>query len=90
MANNGKQCLTIQEIAVITGKAQNTIYRYIREGKLKGYNMANNGKQCLTVTKENIERFFGVKVDSNGKQWQTMLMIMANNGKHRQTMANKF
>jgi hypothetical protein len=66
-----QELFTIQDIIRLTSVSQNTLYRYIRQGKIKTCKMIKNGKQVTAIEKQELERFSGhsLKVDTtSGKQ----------------------
>jgi len=52
--------ITILEASLLTGKSQNTIYKYIERGTLSCEKKMSNGKEYLTVKKADIERIFNI------------------------------
>ncbi len=52
--------ITILEASLLTGKSQNTIYKYIERGTLSSDKKVINGKEYMTVKKADIERIFNI------------------------------
>lgn len=50
--------LTIPEVARLTGKTVNTIYRYIRNDKLRYNRVIYQGREVYRIEKKEIQRFF--------------------------------
>ncbi len=57
-----QELFTIQDIIRLTRISQNTLYRYIRQGKIKTIKMIKSGKQVITIEKQELERFLGYPV----------------------------
>lgn len=57
---NSSSNITILEASLLTGKSQNTIYKYIERGTLSCEKNMLHGKECLTVKKTDIERIFNI------------------------------
>jgi hypothetical protein len=57
---NNRSNITILEASLLTGKSQNTIYKYIERGTLPCEKNLFHGKECLTVKKTDIERIFNL------------------------------
>ena len=69
-----QELFTIQDIIRITKVSQNTLYRYIRQGKIKTCKTIKSGKQVITIEKQELERFLGhsLKVDTTNGSIDTI------------------
>lgn len=79
-----QELFTIQDIIRLTRISQNTLYRYIRQGKIKTCRMVKSGKQVITIEKQELERFLGYPMrgdTTSGKQDTTNDSIDTTNGK---------
>ncbi len=79
-----QELFTIQDIIRLTRISQNTIYRYIRQGKIKTCKMIKSGKQVITIEKQELERFLGCSIKgdtTSGKQDTINNSIDATTGK---------
>lgn len=79
-----QELFTIQDIIRLTRISQNTIYRYIRQGKIKTCKMIKSGKQVITIEKQELERFLGCSIKgdtTSGKQDTINDSIDATTGK---------
>ena len=79
-----QELFTIQDIIRLTRISQNTIYRYIRQGKIKICKMIKSGKQVITIEKQELERFLGYSIKgdtTSGKQDTTNNSIDTTSGK---------
>ena len=78
MGKNGT--LTIQDVVRLTGKSKTTVYRYIKQGKLKGEIVKQHGKELIYVANKDLEEFLGETVKQHettwnptyGKTWENM------------------
>ena len=53
---------TVKEVAEILSVSQNTIWRWVREGKLKSIKLSNGATR---FTEKDIQEFMGVGVEHN-------------------------
>lgn len=66
-SNSEPEYMTIREAVIFTGKSERTLYRYIKQGKLKcltppviAGQMPDNNKQSVRVRKEELIRMFNI------------------------------
>lgn len=52
----GNGTLTVKEVISLTGLSHNTIYRYIRQGKLKTYTILKSGKRIKALYEDEVKK----------------------------------
>ena len=72
MTDTDRQFLTIQEAAVIIGKSERTLYRYIRKNKLKCQRLSDKNKNMTVIDRQEFSRFIKELGFSSDKLTDTM------------------
>jgi len=85
MKHNETQ-FTIEEVADISGKSKNSIYRYIKIGKLKTARIDRAGRSGHVVDAKDLESFLGYKLKHKQTQTQTQTSD-SNTMKHNETQS---
>lgn len=55
-----KTCFTIEEIVKLTGRSSTSIYRYIKNGKLKANKVKGGGKPSYVISVDDFEQCFNI------------------------------
>jgi len=55
-----KTCFTIEEIVKLTGRSSTSIYRYIKNGKLKANKVKGDGKPSYVISVDDVEQCFNI------------------------------
>ncbi|MEQ8192401.1 MAG: hypothetical protein ABRQ39_30830 [Candidatus Eremiobacterota bacterium] len=62
-----KTCFTIEEIVKLTGRSSTSIYRYIKNGKLKANKVKGDGKPSYVISVDDVEQCFNIDWKKHGK-----------------------